>query len=126
MSLRDRDGYTPLGRVLTDPSVTRLLIEGGTDVNLKRPFEDPLLFDAIRFADADMVEFLIDAGANLKAKNRNSQSPLEVALQDEWKRILNRMIEAKEDKEFIDEYRQDRERNMKKIVDLLKSHTPDK
>jgi len=77
-----------------------------------------LLFCAIRDLDVDMVASLIGAGADVKAKNRAGQSALEYALQRGWKKVVRRMIDAHEDKDWIDEYGQECEDNTQRILNM--------
>jgi ankyrin repeat protein len=81
----DDDGITILGwaAISNRVEMARLLIEHGADVNhIDKKGMTPLLYAAsIDFGDSAMIELLLKAGANPKARTREGMTALHLARQ---------------------------------------------
>jgi len=63
-------------------AIAVILIEAGADINLNYP-----LHDAIASGQREMARYLIDCGANLELKNKDKNTPLDIALLVENKEL---------------------------------------
>ncbi|WP_017659799.1 ankyrin repeat domain-containing protein [Baaleninema simplex] len=75
----------------------RVLIEAGANVNFQRTPYDNALVAAVRLGQVEMVEMLLNAGANpngIRFYDFEPDSPLNLAIKKENKEILNLLIEA--------------------------------
>jgi len=79
----DGDGITPLGwaAIGNHPEVARALIEKGADVNhLDKKLMTPLLYAAsIDYGDSEMVDLLLKAGANPRARTTEGMTAFDLA-----------------------------------------------
>ena len=57
----------------------KLMVELGGDVNEARPGGGTALHTATRFGDHEMIQFLVDRGADLNAKDRFGRNVLQEA-----------------------------------------------
>jgi hypothetical protein len=77
----DPNGTMPVLAVARDPTMIRLLVAGGADVNARTAGGDTILMIAIRSRRADIVAALLAAGARAGAINpQTGQSALQLAI----------------------------------------------
>jgi ankyrin repeat protein len=57
----------------------KLMVELGGDVNEQRPGGGTALHTATRFGDNEMIQFLVDKGADLNAKDRFGRNVMQEA-----------------------------------------------
>lgn len=82
-STAQRDGSTPLHRVITSPHGTpelvNLLLENGISIEEKDEFQNTPLGTAAKLGKVAMINLLLDKGADILAKNADGETPLHQA-----------------------------------------------
>lgn len=98
VNARGCDGYTALwstvfgGECFAAVDIAKELVANGADVNITEPVSNKgLLILALEKLQTDMVEFLLDSGADVTAKAADGTTPL-LAASDHWS-IAKRLIE---------------------------------
>ncbi len=95
-SARDRKGRTPLEMAARnrDPEIMDLLIAHQADVNKKNPQDgSTVLMVAASEGYIDVVELLIDAGADVTARDNNGQTALDLAMQGDHSEVAELLKE---------------------------------
>ncbi len=72
-------GHTPLQSHMYYPSRVKLLIEYGADVNIVQKGNSSVLHHYVIEGDIELVQFIIDNGANINVKDNNGMTPLDLA-----------------------------------------------
>ena len=78
VSSRDILGYTPL-HLASTAEVARVLLKAGARVSSRASVGYTPLHRAAAGGRADVVEFLLSVGANAKARDKNGDTPFDVA-----------------------------------------------
>lgn len=86
LNVKNKKGEAPLNIAvgfdayryrLYNPQIAKLLINNGADVNVKNPVGNlSILHFAVENNDKDFVNYLLDKGANINAKNSDNSTPL--------------------------------------------------
>jgi len=80
---------------LNQPNVCKFLLEAGADPNIQSPFGGSALHYAFEYHRTDMVEWLLDHGANpflAKSNPYNKETPLEMAIKQDDVKLVLRML----------------------------------
>jgi ankyrin repeat protein len=88
VNLKDKDGRTPLhlAAELADANIVKLLLDKGARVNEKDDESGfTALHHAARFGNKDAAEVLIARGADINAKDKQGHTPLQVAVNHDYK-----------------------------------------
>jgi ankyrin repeat protein len=100
--VNDKNNFnkTPLmgGAYYGHKEVVEFLVAKGGDVNLKDIEGNTALMEACKNGHKEVIKLLIEKGADVSCKNKDGQSAIELAKDEEIKRIL---IEASEKKSFL-------------------------
>jgi ankyrin repeat protein len=75
------DGWTPLMNavLVSDKRSAKTLIENGARLELREEEGRTALYIAVEYGVTDMTRMLIDAGADINAKNKDGYTPLQCA-----------------------------------------------
>ncbi|MDR2192691.1 MAG: ankyrin repeat domain-containing protein [Endomicrobium sp.] len=82
----DEDKTTPLMYAVGDmtqnkPAVIQALLDAGADVNAKNATQDSPLSIASRYArDSEIIDILVNGGANIEERDKNGYTPLMIAI----------------------------------------------
>ncbi|WP_338477023.1 ankyrin repeat domain-containing protein [Wolbachia endosymbiont (group A) of Nomada hirtipes] len=82
INVQAEDYKTPLhvtAQYNSGSEITRLLLDRGANIEATASNNFTVLHDAVYYNKLDMVEFLVQRGANINAKNGRDETPLEVA-----------------------------------------------
>ncbi len=85
VNARDNAGWTPLHESVTGKvpknilPMLRLLVEAGADVNAKSDDGSTVLHDAARYLSQEVVQFLLDSGADCRVRNNLGKMPVHQA-----------------------------------------------
>jgi len=88
VNLKDKDGRTPLHLAVesVDADIVKLLLDKGADVNTKDDESGfTALHHAARFGNRNTAELLIARGADINAKDKQGHTPLQVAVNHDYK-----------------------------------------
>jgi len=104
MSVQDpcgKDGDTPLGSAMQrqDPEIVRALLEAGADPNKAHI---PPILDAAHASRLDIVELLLDAGADVTVRGPHKETLMSVAVGMDNAALLQRIIDAGADVQATD------------------------
>lgn len=97
----DNDGYTPLTAAIQDPRdnltllpIIRLLLSRGANVNMANTFGDAPLHCAAHYNNVPVIDILLEAGADLRARNDDGRTSREVARQESSTEAETRLAAA--------------------------------
>lgn len=97
----DDDGYTPLTAAIQDPddnltllAIIRLLVSRGANVNMANTFGDAPLHCAAQHNNVAVIDILLEAGADVRARNEEGHTPREVARQESRAEAETRLASA--------------------------------
>ncbi|MHC4660255.1 MAG: ankyrin repeat domain-containing protein [Planctomycetota bacterium] len=98
--------YTPLGLAVENENLemVRMLVQNGADIEAKCNIER-ILIAAIRKKNGDMIEFLIEKGANVNTTGSAGLSPLHIAIIRDMKGLIPILLDKGADvnaKAFMD------------------------
>jgi len=91
INAQDADGRTALNLVTfyqSDPSLAEILIEFGANVNIPDIFNQMPLHPAVAKNNIEVIELLVQAGAETRFKNDEGLTPLDLARTDEAQSAL--------------------------------------
>lgn len=104
LDLKDGDGKTALGLAVTErnPKAVKMLLDAGANPNLGGPYQSPPLHAAVVFERIPkepstfepIVRSLLDAGADLQARDRFGATPLLRAIQYNCSHTVSLLLKA--------------------------------
>jgi ankyrin repeat protein len=89
VNVQSQNGYTPLILATKQSKMTQLLIEKGADVRMATKFGDTALHKAAYYGQRDIIELLINNGADIEVQNNKNLTPKQVAEQAHNENVLD-------------------------------------